>query len=173
MWYILFLNDKEFLHSHLNNFFKFVFQDAFEIDLTIELNENYKTNSKKYADYLIIGETGEISDKNKILKEKEIKIERNIIQGFLTEGEPKSSLIFLRKEIQKAQKLALELSKKVNAISKQQKDKKTDAKQILEDLTNIYEVKISLPYLKFLVEIVENYFGLNVPSIWKFFLLRL
>jgi len=170
---ILFLNDKEFLHSHLNNFFKFVFQDAFEIDLKIELNENYKTNSKKYADYLIMDETGEILDKNKILKEKEIKIERKIIQGFLTEGEPKLSLIFLRKEIQKAQKLALELSKKVKAISKQPRDKKTDAKQILEYLTNIYDVKISLPYLNFLVEIVENYFGLNVPSLWKFFLFRL
>jgi hypothetical protein len=169
---ILFLNDKEFLHSHLNNFIEFIFQDSFEIDVTVELNENYKKNKKKYAGFLVLGETGVISDKDKVLKEKEIKIERKIIQDFIAEGEPKSSLHLLRYEIQIAHKLATELSKKVKTITKQSRDKKVEAKQILDDLTNIYDVKISLPYLKFLVEIVENYFELEVPPMWKFFLLR-
>ncbi len=169
---ILFINDKEFLHSNLINFFEFIFGGSFETNITIEKNEKYKANTKKYKDFLILNETGVVQDKSKILKDKNIKIERQIIHEFIAEIDPKPSLVKLKIEVQKAFKLAEAISKKIEEISKQERDKKVEAKTIMEDLTNIADVKISLPYLKFLVEIVENYFEVVVPPMWKFFLIR-
>jgi len=169
---ILFVNDKEFLHSHLTNFFGYIFKDSFEIDISIEKSETYITNTKKFKDFLILDETGIIQDKDKILKERDIKVEHKIIQEFSAELDTKPSLVKLKNEVQKAFKLAYALADKIEELSQQERDKKFEVKSILEDLTNIADIKISLPYLKFLIEIVENYFEIKVPQMWKFFLLR-
>ena len=151
---ILYLNDNESLHAHLTEFFKFIYEDSFKIDVNIGKSEIYERNKKKYDNYVVLDDRGVIKDKSKILKVKDVKVEPKIVQKFISEINPKLSLITLRNEIQKAFKVAKEASEEV----------------VLEDLEKMYETKISISYIKFLVDIVENYFQVKVPEHWKFLL---
>jgi predicted transcriptional regulator len=151
---VLYLNDNELLHSHLNEFFRFIYEDSFEIDVKIGKSEIYERNKKKFDSFVVLDDRGVIKDKTKILKLKDVKVEPKIVQKFISETNPKSSLMKLRNEIQKAFKVAKEASEEV----------------VLEDLETMYETKISISYIKFLVDIVENYFQVKVPEHWKFLL---
>jgi len=151
---VLYLNDNESLHSHLTEFFNFIYDKCFDIKVNTEKSDVYEKNKKKYNDFVVLDDKEVIKDKAKILKGKDVKIELKIVQKFITESNPKLSLIILRKEIQKAFKLSKELSEEV----------------VLEDLEKIYKIKISITYSKFLVDIVENYFKVKVPEMWKFLL---
>jgi len=169
---ILLLISDNLIYNDLINFFDFIFQDSFEKNISIELKPNFDEKKNNYTDFIVLEKKEIISDKDKILKEKETKVERKIVQKFFEEIEPKHSLIKLKIEIQKAFKLATELSKRISELSTLERDINFDAKKIIEDLTNIYNVKISLSYLKFLVDIIENYFEVKIPVLWKFFIVR-
>ena len=141
---ILILNDLKVLNDHLKNLFKFIFQNTFEIDISLETKILYKKNKKLFKDHIVIDNNKVVNDKKQIMKPKLIKIERSIVQSFLAEPDPKSSLIIIKNEFAK--------------------DKKSF---FLQDLINhfktIHNSKISPIYAKFLIGIVENYFGIDVP----------
>lgn len=167
---ILLLSQDEFIHSHLRNFFNIIFKDSFEIDLSIEKSEVYKNNKKDYKDYVIFEDNKVVQDKRKILNNKKVKIEKIFVQKFLLEYNSKIAIIFLRNEIQKAYELANELSTKINELLK---NNQTDVKHLFDNLSETYKIKLSLPYLSFLIEIIENYFDVKIPDVCKFFLFRL
>ena len=81
-------------------------------------------------------------------------------------------LISLRNDIRKAYSLAKELSKDIIELIKIEGEEKITAKHIVDNLTTIFNIEISLPYLMFLIDIVENYFDVTIPELWKFFLAR-
>jgi len=164
---ILILIDEKFLHKHLLNLLKFIFRDSFEIDVSFEENERYKKNKNIFRNYLVISETKVFNDKYNLLNPKAIRVERVFINKFLKERHSKLSLIILRNEILKTFKLANELSKK---ISKKNCKDIQSIKEILEHLTNFFGIKISLPYIKFLIEIIESNYNISVPMSLKFFL---
>ena len=102
-----------------------------------------------------------------------MRVERTIIQKFLSETEPQSSMIIIKSEFQKAFMLAKDLSEKIKELSNEAQNIHIDAKFFYGFLEKKYDTEISLPYLKFLIEIVENYFKTPIPIMWKFFILRL
>ena len=51
-------------------------------------------------------------------------------------------------------------------------DEVIEAKTIIETVERKYNIELSLPYMLFLIEIIENYFEVKVPMRWKFFLIR-
>mgnify|MGYP006280233019 CR=1 FL=1 len=170
---VLVLLDNSFLKEHLNNFFEFIFENSFEYDILVESFENYIKNKKSYEGTLILGEKKVIKNiKNEAVREKEIKVERDIIKKFLSKPQRKASLLCLKEEIQKAYILANGL---VEEISKKEKGEgqKIDVKQLFQDLEEKHNITLALPYIYFLMEIVENYFKKEVSEIWKFFLYRL
>lgn len=57
-------------------------------------------------------------------------------------------------------------------MTKIEGEEKIAAKNIVDNLTSCLDIKISLPYLMFLIDIVENYFDVTIPELWKFFLAR-
>jgi len=154
---ILILNDLAVLNDHLTNFFKFIFQNTFDIDIALETKILYKKNKKLFKNHIVIDNNKVINDKKQIMKPKLIKIERSIVQSFLAEQDPKSSLIIIKNEINKAFVLAQE-------IIEFAKDKKSF---FLQDLINnfktLHNTKLQPSYAKFLIGIVENYFGVEVP----------
>ncbi len=169
---MLIINNKTFLHNHLINFFKFIFRESFETEISIETYNDYKINKKNYKDILVFDDFQIIKNKKKLLKKNECKIEKSIIQKFFSEHDAKYCLITLRDEIRKAYILAKELSKKIIELIKIEGKEKIAGKNIVDDLTTIFDIKISLPYLVFLIDIAENYFDVAIPEIWKFFLAR-
>lgn len=161
---ILVLNEFSLLNPHIMNFFKFIFQDTFDTDISIEQEKNYKKDKKKYKAYIVIGKDKIIKDKEKVLA-KLTKIERTIVQKFLAEQDPQTSLIILKNEISKAYKL----SKDVELYLKDyDKTSELIPKLISNFLTEKYNQKISDLYLRFLIKIVQYYSEVDFSKIFDF-----
>ena len=161
---ILILNEFNLLNPHIMNFFRFIFQDTFDIDISIQKEANYKKIKKKYKNYIVIDKDKIIKDKEKILS-KFTKIERAIIQKFLAEQDPKTSLIILKNEISKAYKL----SKDIDLYLKDNnKTSKLTPKLMSDYLTEKYNQKISDLYLRFLIKIVQYYSEVDFSKIFDF-----
>lgn len=167
---ILLILEDSLFRKQIKEFLNVIFEDAFDFDLSIEESyKDYKKNKKSYKKHIIIHKNELIRDKFKILHQKKLNVERVIIQKFLGEDSPHSSIIVIKNEIQKAFKLAEELAGQI-------RDKiGTDfnLKHLLEKIAEKYGVKLTLTYRVFLCEIIENYFGVEIPEVAKFFLCRL
>ena len=83
------------------------------------------------------------------------------MQKFFEEYEPIPSLIYLQNGLLKAYQLSETI---VDIVKNLKKKEKVYSKKIIEDLSNIHNIKIQLKYLDFLFEIVENYFKVEVPK---------
>ena len=73
----------------------------------------------------------------------------------------KHSLIYLQNGLQKAYDLAKTI---VDMIKNLKKNEKIYSKNIIAYLVKTHNVRIQLPYLDFLYDIVENYFEVNIPK---------
>lgn len=169
----LILVEKDFLRSDFLNFLKFLFQDAFEIDISVEKSEVYKRNKNFFKNHIVIGTNEVLSKGHGFLNPKKVNVEKVIVQNFFAEYNLKSSLIKLKKEINKVFILSQELAKIIENFKRENHVKERDSKEIFSRLEKTHNTKLSLPYLTFLVEVVENYFKIEVPDVLKFFLYRL
>ena len=161
---LLILNEEEYLKSLFTEFFNLIFKDSFNYEILIKSKNEYESEKKIYKKYIILEENKVLKDKHKVLEHKKIKIEKQIIQRFLANYDSRTSLIFLRNEIKKA----FNLSKSIIEIVESLKEKeKININTIIGKLEHVYGVKISRDYLSFLIEIVENYFGVQVPIIYE------
>ena len=162
----LLLIDEKFLYKHLLNFFKFIFKDSYEVDISIEENEAYEENKKKYKDFVVLSKEKIIRDKMKIIKPKAIKIERVIVKNFLAETEAKLSLIFLKNEIRKSSKISEEIIKLIEDYGDEEKLGK---KKLMDKLMKKTNIKITFDYLNFILDILENHFQFDLSKISDYF----
>ncbi len=165
---IIIISDYEFLFDHINNFFKYVTHDTFEVNLMIIPEKKYTQNKKNYKDYMVFKGNQILRNVNKAINPKKLHVEKHIIKNFITEQELGYSYIALRNEIQKA----YELSKSIKDFikEKEEQNEKPNLLEISASLEHKYSVKISQTYLNFLIEIVKNYFGMTVPTVSQSFL---
>jgi hypothetical protein len=162
---ILVLIDQDFKKSLFCDFINFIYNDTFKIDITVE-KVNYCQESQEFLKNfdIILVETKIIVDSKNILSHKKLRVERKIIQNFFAEMDHYLSLFKLHNEIKKA----YSLSKTVSDFLKNQKNsKKVETMRIINYIENVHKVKVSSFYLNFLIEIVENYFKINIPTICK------
>lgn len=158
---IILISELDFLYNHILNFFKYIMQDSFEIDITIISSEYYKQNKKSYKDFVILQGRDIIHDKDKIIDPKKLEIEKTISEKFLSEYDLMTGLILIRNEIHKA----YEYSKTIAELIKNNKEKVTTSKILVNEIAKVHEENIKISYLKFLVGIVKNYFKVDVPQI--------
>ncbi len=165
---IVLIHDQEFLHNHIHNFFKYVTQDSFETNIIISTEENYKNNKKNYKDSMVFENINILRNFKKLINPKKLSIEKQIVNRFLVEYDLSYSYIILKNDIQRA----FELSKAIVDIINDSKEKNetVNTLKIRAQLEKVYEIKINTIYLKFLMKIVEDYFGVAVPSITDSFL---
>lgn len=156
---LLLLNSVESLHSHLNNFFKFIFQNSFELDISLETRANYNKDKKKYIDYIVIDGNEVIKDKNNFMNPKKINMERTIVQMFLGERDTKSSLILIRNEIQKVFTLSQEI---ITLNDNLKENEELTSKKIIDYFKEVKDTKIQPQYLDFLFEIINNCFEVKL-----------
>ncbi|MFX1314554.1 MAG: hypothetical protein ACFE9T_01725 [Promethearchaeota archaeon] len=158
---IIIISDLDFLYNHITNFFKYIMQNSFQIDIKIISKEQYKTNKKNYEDYVIFEGRKILQDKVKTIDPKKIEGEKAIAEKFLSEYDLMTGLIFIRNEIHKAYKY----SKIIAEFIENQKSKVITSKLLIDHIAETYEEHVKIPYLKFLIEIVGNYFKVDVPHI--------
>ncbi|MFX1444090.1 MAG: hypothetical protein ACFFHV_11795 [Promethearchaeota archaeon] len=164
---IVLIFEEEFLYNHILNFFNYITLDLFEIDISIISNEQYKDNSKIYKDFMVFNGKEIVKNVNKSINLKKLAVEKQIVQNFFSEVDMESSLILLRNDIQKAYILSKAI---VDIIKNQRKDEKINILKISKELEDEYQIKLSNKYLAFLIEIVKNYFDIDVPSLSQSFL---
>ena len=163
---ILLISDDSFLNNIIHTFFEYITQDTFNVDISFLSNEQYKQESKAYKNYMTFEGTKIIRNVDKALNLKKLAIEKQIVQKFMAEIDLHSSLLFLKNDLQKAYFLSKSM---VDIIKNQDQSEKINILKINKKLEEIHNTKINNLYLEFLVEIVRNYFGINVPSIFESF----
>ncbi|MFX1277421.1 MAG: hypothetical protein ACFE9Z_04735 [Promethearchaeota archaeon] len=157
---ILIISDQEFLFNHIKNFFKNVTEDTFNFELNIALEMEYKKNKNLYTEYVIFKNREVVKDDENIINPKELEVEKQIIQKFFDEYDLMAGLIILRNEIKKV----YELSKDVGVFIKNNEESSITSRNIIKYLSENHQGKIQLPYFKFLLNIVQNYFKIDVPK---------
>lgn len=159
---IVLISDKEFLYEHISNFYKYVTQNSFNVDISLLSEESYKKNKRTYKDSVVFKNNTIINDNKKIIDPKKIHVEKLIINKFLTEKEPEFSFILLKNEIQKVFQLSKSIVNFINGVKKI--DEKINILKIKTQLEELYKIKLNELYLNFLIDIVKNYFKLDIPS---------
>ena len=163
---ILIISDDSFLNHIILNFFEYLTQNTFDIDISFLSDDQYKQESKKYKDYMVFDGTKIIRNVDKSINPKKLTIEKQIVQKFIADIDLNLSLLYLKNDIQKVYFLAKSM---VDIINNQYKNEKINILKINKNLEETNNTKINNLYLEFLVEIVRNYFGINVPSIFESF----
>jgi hypothetical protein len=179
------ISDQEFLHNHIINFFKYINQDSFDIDVSIITGEDYKANKKKYKDSMIFKSTQIIQNIKKRIDPKKLKVEKEIVNRFLTEPELGYSYIVLKNEVYKAYKLTQSIVeyadnyKEIENIDPNKLAEDAAVSSFLDHLVNkeklilkiltdylekIHHVRIQKQYLTFLLGIVKDYFGVDIQE---------
>jgi len=158
---IILLSDDQFLYNHVINFFRFVMQDLFDFDMLVMSEGVYKKTKKLYDDYIIFKENKVIHDNNKIIDKKKLKVEKGITQKFLAEYELAAGLIILKNEIQKAYEFSEDLAEFISGTHKEA----LTTKLLIDHINEKRNEQIQKDYLTFLLDIVKNYFKVEIPNI--------
>lgn len=156
---ILFISDKDFLFQKFKEFFSYITKDSYELNIQF-VNESH-FQKEIYKDRVILKGSEVLSDPLKLFNKKKLDVEKAIAQRFISEYDPTSSIIILKNELKKTFELS---NSTVEIIQKLEKGKKVFSRQIIEELEKKHNVKVSMPYLEFLYEIVENYFRVEIPK---------
>jgi hypothetical protein len=116
---------------------------------------------------MVFDDNGIVRNVKKSINPKKLAVEKRIVHSFFSEADTGACLILFRNEIQKAYKLSKAI---VDIIKNRKEDEKINILKISKELEEIYQIKLSNQYLDFLIEIVRDYFEINVPSISQSFL---
>jgi len=158
---ILLIFRHEYVIKHIMNFFDFITENTFKLNISSTIHENYKKNSEDYKEFIVLKGEEIINDNKNILIKKKLKIEKQIAQIFFSEEDPKFSLINLKNDVRKA----YILSNKMKPIL--DKADKISTKEIEENLKENFPFDITRNYLEFLIGILTNYFNINEPKIYN------
>ncbi|UCC19759.1 MAG: hypothetical protein JSV62_00335 [Promethearchaeota archaeon] len=100
-------------------------------------------------------------DKEKFIDPKSLEIEKSIVNKFFCEYDLLTGLIILKNEITKA----FSFSKTISEFIEDQKGNPLTSKMLIKKISETHDEKIQMQYLKLLLEIVGNYFKVEIPKI--------
>jgi hypothetical protein len=157
----LIISEEEFLYNHVINFFKFIMQNSFEFEMSIIPEDEYKNNKDNYKEYVVFKKRKIVRDAYNIINPKQLENEKSMVQKFLAEYDLMAGLIIIRNEINKA----YEYSKTITEFIENHKGKPITSKILIDHILEKHGERIQIPYLTFLINIVQNYFKVDVPKI--------
>lgn len=158
---ILLISKESFMNPHILGFFKMITQDNFNFNISFISEEEFKYRSNEFKDFMIFEGNEIVNNVNQSLNPKTLKVEKKIVHIFISEVDLNSSLIMLKNELLKAyllSNLIVDFIQKINNINN------LNISKLCKNLEKSQKVKINNDYLLFLLDIVRNYFGFNIPS---------
>ena len=155
---VLIFTDQAFMVEQIRRFVDYITENSYENSILVKSEEDYQP--KSFKDYIVLKNYQILQDNDDILNPKKINIERTLVRKFLEEYELIPSIIYLRNSIQKTYELSETIVERVKNLKKKET---LISKKVIEELASVHGVKIQLPYLDFLYEIVENYFKVQIP----------
>ncbi len=159
---ILFISKLEFLFSHLKNFFEYITQNTFDVDISFINPETYDEDEERYEDYVIFEKTNtgfsyyyrfNFRVPEMFEKKEKMMIPQKMIELFNRETDHKTSLLLLKSSLTKAYQMS-----KTVADYLVEKKMKFNIKKITGLLKDQFSVDITSIYLEFILEIVYMYF---------------
>ncbi|HEY0089851.1 MAG TPA: hypothetical protein VGB37_13465 [Candidatus Lokiarchaeia archaeon] len=160
---IVLVSDEEFLHKHIINFFQYLTQNNFELDLSVIKSDEYKNNKKSYENAMIFGSNKILKNNKNLINPKKLDIEKKIVARFFSEIQSAYSLIVLKNEIFKAFKLSKQMKEFVE--NEQESGNQANILKIQNELEKLNQTRIVNQYLQFLIDIVINYYKISMPSV--------
>ncbi|MFX1502254.1 MAG: hypothetical protein ACFFDH_14930 [Promethearchaeota archaeon] len=158
---IIVISNQEFLFAQFNDFFRYIFEKSFEFEMDFISEKEYEKKNQQYEEFLVFKKSEIIQDKNKIINPKKLEIEKAIVHKFTSEYDLMSGLIIIKNEINKI----YEFSKHIADYIKKQTGEAITAKILINHMSEFYNEKIQVSYLSLLIEVVYNYFKINIPEI--------
>jgi len=155
---VLILTDQAFMVDQIHKFLDYITKNSYETSIRVKSEEEYQSES--FKDDIILKNNKILQDYDDILNPKKISIERLLVRKFIEEYEPMPSLIYLHNGILKSYELSETIVERVNNLKKKEK---LISNKVIEEIAKVHNIKIQLPYLDFLYEIVENYFKIQIP----------
>jgi len=158
---VVVINDEDFLNKYILNFFNYVMENLFVINIVVLSSQEFEKDKENYNEYLVFKSKEIISDRSKLINPKKIDVEKSIAKKFLKENDIVSALIILRNEIQKI----YEYSSNIAKLLKDSKDQTFTLKMIVDYISTKYNEKIHVSYVKFLLLIVKYYFEVGIDNV--------
>ena len=156
---ILLISDQDFLYDKIAQFFNYITQDSFHLHIQFINQSQFKATD--FKDYVVLKGAEILNDPHELYNKKKLNVEKTIAQRFISEYEPTTSLLILKNELKKTYELSNSI---IDIVQKLKKGKKVYSREIIEALEKKHNIKISIPYLDFLYEIVEHYFEVEIPK---------
>ena len=151
--------DNEFLRGYIQQFLRIIFDETFSNEVVLLSRKTYSRIKKEYKKSIVVENSNIIQDKDKVLNQKKLKIEKNIVQKFFADNSSTSSVIIIKNEIKKV----FILSKKIIEFKENlEPDKLIDSKMLIDYFKSELDIKIQIPYLKHLLEIIRTYFQVDI-----------
>ncbi|MFX1276903.1 MAG: hypothetical protein ACFFBP_21045 [Promethearchaeota archaeon] len=156
------LFEEEFIGKTILEFLKYITQESFKLEIQTFSRQYYRKNKTSYKDWIVLDKDQILYDKNKTIDPKQSKIESIIVQKFYSEMDAKSSLIIIKNELYKS----FRLTKGIEELARDNEEKgRLNSKVILNFLKDRFKIDLDLVYLKFLMNILEMYFGVKIKMV--------
>lgn len=165
---IVLITEQEFLKDHFRNFFKFITKQSFDTDISVISEEEYKSNKEQFEKAMVFKRTKIVNNYNDLIDPKKLRIEKMIVNKFISEGDLGYGYIILKNEIAKVYRFSKKYAEIVEKWEQNNRDLNT--LKIAYKVEDEFNVDINKQYLRFLIGIVEDYFGKKVPPITDSFL---
>ncbi|MBY9007500.1 MAG: hypothetical protein KGD63_12150 [Candidatus Lokiarchaeota archaeon] len=153
---VLILIDDKLYHKKqdLNIFLNYIFNNIFESEISIELKGVFKKKKDDYKEFIIL-------DGKKVRNFKfanyDFSFEESLIKEFYSELEDKKSIINLGNRIREVNILCQKILKIY-----QQEGEGLRRSIIINHIENTHFVRISKNYLNFLIEVIKEYFNVEI-----------
>lgn len=182
---IVIISPQKFLNEQIFNFFKYITMNSFNADISVILKEEYKKKGTIFKDSMVFEDKYILRNLNKLIDPKTLKVEKEIVNRFLSEYELGNSYILLKNEIYKAFLLSKSIVDFANNYSKNEElnsnevmdnsiitsivdgvvnREKFISNLVSDHLEKKFNVKVQKNYLNFLFDIVENYFEIDLKN---------
>ena len=162
------ISDLEFLNKHIKNFVSYITKDSFDADISIITIEEYKSKKKQYKDVMVLSREVIIRNVDKTIDPKKLKVEKQIVHNFISEPELGYSYIGLKNDIQKAFEICKEIMGLIKDYRESAGKEKVGKKRLINLMEEKTSIKLSIPYMEFLLDIIKNYFEFDLSIISDF-----
>lgn len=142
------------LNKIITDFFIYLFQDSFKIDISIKNKREYKKNKKKYDGNIILKKN--LLRTSRDISNNKLKFEKEMVNKFYKNEDSIASIINLRDKIQEIYNLSHKLSMCKGKTSYLHR------KEAIRYLEDTHFLRIKKDYFYFLVNITREYFDIDI-----------
>ncbi|MHA1805873.1 MAG: hypothetical protein ACTSU4_15255 [Promethearchaeota archaeon] len=150
-----------FIKKHLQAFHEFITEDNFEFNFTYVSENDYRQKKDEFKGRYILKGKDVFNDKGELIDTNKWSMERRMVQKFYEETDPDTCLIILKNEIKKIHELTKSL---IDFIDNTKNKDTLNSKKMIDYLNATFKEKISVSFLEFLLDIIENYFEKEIPK---------